>query len=172
MSPTDMSTVGTPDSSSTSNNMQQARFALQPDFGINTAVPDLSAMMFPSADPFAYPNQPMAAFDSIKSENMGLMNNSQIPQMYLSNGIPTPTSGRYDDLEGQLFGPLPPYLNQGQQSYDVNQLGAGPGMMGGLGPDMNYHTGVTPNNEMAGNFDGFFSGDGDEWSSALDQRFG
>lgn len=170
-----MSTVGTPDSSSTSNSIQQSRFPIQqPQFGINTAVPDLTAMMFPSADPFAYPNQPMAAFDNLKQENVGLMNNSQIP-LFLSNGTPTPTSGRYDDLEGQLFGPLPPYLSQGQQNYDFNShLGTGSGMMHGLpGQDLTYHTGVTPNNDMAGNFDGFFSGDGDDWSNGLtDQRFG
>lgn len=168
-------TVGTPDSSSTSNSMQQPHFPMQqPQFGINTAVPDLSAMMFPSADPFAYPNQPTAAFDNIKQDNIGMMNNSQIPPMFLSNGAPTPTSGRYDDLEGQLFGPLPPYLTQGQPNYDLNShLGTGPGIVDGLGQDMNYHTGVTPSNEMAGNFDGFFSGDGDEWSNNItDQRFG
>ena len=38
----------------------------------NNYVPDLSSMMFPSADPFAYPNQPMTALEnrqSIKQEN-------------------------------------------------------------------------------------------------------
>ncbi|KUJ21154.1 uncharacterized protein LY89DRAFT_665606 [Mollisia scopiformis] len=174
MSPTDLSAVGTPDSSSTNNSIPQRFPIQQSQFGINTAVPDLSAMMFPSADPFAYPNQAMAAFDNMKQENIGLMNNSQIPPMYLSNGNPTPTSGRYEDLEGQLFGPLPPYLSQGQQNYDLNShLGAASGMMGGLSQDMNYHTGITPSHEMAGNFDGFFSGDGDNWSNSLaDQRFG
>ncbi|KAE8451957.1 hypothetical protein EG329_002121 [Mollisiaceae sp. DMI_Dod_QoI] len=154
MSPTDISAVGTPDSSSTNNSLQQPRFPMQqPQFGINTAVPDLSAMMFPSADPFAYPNQPMTAFDNMKQESIGLMNNSQMPHMFVPNG--TPTGGRYDDLEGQLFGPLPPYLTQGQQNYDIHShIGAGSGMMGSLGPDLNYHTGVTPSNEMAGNFDG------------------
>lgn len=168
-------TVGTPDSGSTNNSIQQPHFPMQQSqFGINTAVPDLSAMMFPSADPFAYPNQPMAAFDNIKQDNISIMSNSQIPPLFLSNSTPTPSSGRYDDLEGQLFGPLPPYLTQGQPNYDLNpHIGTVPGIIGGLGQDMNYHTGVTPSNEMAGNFDGFFSGDGDEWSNNItDQRFG
>ncbi len=71
----------------------------------------------------------------------------------------------YDDLEGQLFGPLPPYLQQGQP-YDM-QSHVGGNMMTGISPDMHYHTGITPNDEMAGAFDGIFSGDGDEWGNML-----
>ena len=118
-------------------------------------------MMFPSADPFAYPNQPMMEFDNIKQENIGNM-----PQPnYLLNGT---QPGIYDDLEGQLFGPIPPYLMQGQPNFDVSQMDAG---MSGLNPqELSYHTGVTPNGEM--NFEAIFLGEGDEWSSSLaDQRF-
>lgn len=32
--------------------------------GLNVPLPDMSAMMFPSADPFAYPNQPMTTFEN------------------------------------------------------------------------------------------------------------
>ncbi|KAG0646975.1 Activator of stress 1 [Hyphodiscus hymeniophilus] len=156
MSPSDLSATGTLDSSSTSNSNQQ--YNMQ-QFGPNTALPDLSAMMFPSADPFAYPNQPMIEFDNIKQENTG-----NLPQPnYMSNA-----SGMYDDLEGQLFGPIPPYLMQGQPSFEVSaQLDGG---MSGLPPhEMNYGTGIAPSGEM--NFDGIFSGEGDDWSSFTDQRF-
>jgi hypothetical protein len=159
MSPAELSATGTPDSSSTSNSIQLQQYNLQ-QFGGNDALPDLSAMMFPSADPFAYPNQPMMEFDNIKQENIG---NMPLPN-YLSNG-----PGIYDDLEGQLFGPIPPYLMQGQPNFDISaQMDTG---MSGLNPqEVNYHTGVTPNGDL--NFDSIFSGEGDEWSNMLaDQRF-
>jgi hypothetical protein len=159
MSPSDISATGTPDSSSTSNSIQQQPYNLQ-QFGANNALPDLSAMMFPSADPFAYPNQPMMEFDNIKQDNIGNM-----PQpSYLSGG-----PGIYDDLEGQLFGPIPPYLMQGQPAFDASTEG-NYGMTGLNPQETNYQTGVTPNGDI--NFDGIFSGEGDEWSNMLaDQRF-
>ena len=50
--------------------------ATQPDFSDLTShsVPDLTAMMFPTSDPFAYPNQPMTTLENqnyIKQENVG-----------------------------------------------------------------------------------------------------
>ena len=74
-----------------------------------------------------------------------------------------------DDLEGQLFGPIPPYLMQGQPNFDV-----GPQMdtaMSGLNPQqMNFQTGVAPNGEI--NFDGIFTGDTEDWGNMMaDQRF-
>lgn len=164
MSPsTDMSPIGTPESSSTSHSLPQ--YNMQPQFGINTAVPDLGAMMFPSADPFAYPNQPMMEFDNIKQENVGMMGGSPVPPIYLSSGGPT---REFDDLQGQLFGPLPPYLTQAPHSYDLQgQMGA-EHMMGGQ--NMNYNAGVPTNEEM--NFDGIFSGDGEDWNNMLaEQRY-
>ena len=158
MSPSEISASGTPDSSSTSNSIPQQPYDMQ-SFASTTALPDLSAMMFPSADPFAYPVQPMMEFDNIKQEDTG---NISQPN-YLSNG-----PGLYDDLEGQLFGPIPPYLMQGQPNFDISQMDVG---MSELAPqEVGYHTGITPNVEM--NFDGIFSGEGDEWNSMLaDQRF-
>lgn len=158
MSPSDLSATGTPDSSSTGNSIQQQQYNLQ-QFGGNNALPDLSAMMFPSADPFAYPNQPLMEFDNIKQENTGNI----LQPSFLSNG-----RGVYDDLEGQLFGPIPPYLMQGQPNFDVSaQMDPG---MSGLNQEMNYQTGGIPNGDM--NFEGIFSGEGDDWSSMLvDQRF-
>jgi hypothetical protein len=170
MSPVDMSAKGTPESITTSNSVQTP-YMDQQQFGIINNLPDLSAMMFPSADPFAYPNQPMMEYDNVKQENMPMMNESPAPQlMFSSNGH----SGRiYDDLEGQLFGPIPPYLQQGQPSYNLHTQVGNPSMMEGVDSSMGYHTGVTLNNDgMLGNFDGIFSGDGGDWSSMLaDPRF-
>lgn len=71
--------------------------------------PDLSAMMFPSADPFAYPNQPMTTLESrnsIKSED-------SLNVFELANA--SITGGPYENLDAQIYGQLPPYLMQGQQ---------------------------------------------------------
>lgn len=149
----------------------QTPYLQQQQFGINSALPDLSAMMFSSADPFAYPNQPMMEYDNIKHENTLIMNGSPAPHMIFSNDH---SGGRmYDDLEGQLFGPIPPYLQQGQPTYNMQPQMGGVNMMGVMEPSVGYHTGVTPNNdEMTGNFDGIFSGDGEEWGNVMaDPRF-
>lgn len=73
--------------------------------GQNNYVPDLSSMMFPSADPFAYPNQPMTTLEtrqSIKQES------PMDPNMF----SPPNTSGPpYENLD---YGSLP-YLMQNQQ---------------------------------------------------------
>jgi hypothetical protein len=168
LSPTDLSASGTPDSSSTTNSLHGSQYSLPP---VNkNGLPDLSAMMFPSADPFAYPNQPMIELDNVKQENFGgLDNSSQAPSMYIpnnNNGL-----GMYDDLEGQLFGPIPPYLMQGQQQFDMSDhMDVTNNTMSGTNPQsMHFHTGLTPGTEM--NFEGIFSGDGEEWSNMADHTF-
>lgn len=166
MSPA-LSSTGTPESTTAANSLQQSPFPLQQPFHINSAISDLNVMMFPSADPFAYPNQPLMEFDNVKQENISTGQGPQGQRIYLSNGVNGP--GLYDDLEGQLFGPLPPYLMQGQPNYDLQgHMDTTNSIVGGLDPqEMIYPTGVTANGEMPGNFDGIFSGDGDEWSSML-----
>jgi len=109
----------------------------------------------------------MMDFDAVKQENVPMLNGGQNSASYLSNAG---GSGVYDDLEGQLFGPIPPYMTQGQQNFDFQaQADLSRGMMPGLNPqDMNYHTGLTPNGDM--NF--VLSGDGGEWGNMLaDQRY-
>lgn len=71
----------------------------------NSYVPDLSSMMFPSADPFVYPNQPMTTLEhrqSIKQEN------PMDPNMF---SPPNTSSAPYNNLD---YGSLP-YMVQGQQ---------------------------------------------------------
>jgi hypothetical protein len=171
MSPADLSSNGTPDSTTAANSLQQSPYSLQQPYNISNAIPDLNAIMFPSADPFAYPNQPLMEFDNVKQEDVGVPNEAQGQRLYLPNGANGP--GLYDDLEGQLFGPLPPYLMQRQPNYNLpGQMDATNSMMSGLNPqEMMYQSGVTAGGEMAGNFDGIFSGDGDDWSNIIDQRY-
>ncbi|CAL3964880.1 hypothetical protein PZA11_002220 [Diplocarpon coronariae] len=156
---TDILTNGTPKTSSI-----QPQYAIQPQFGLNTPVPDLGAMMFPSNDPFAYPNQPMMNFDNTKQEAIGRINGTQATPLYSSKNGP---GQEYDDLQGHFFGPFPPYLPRMQQYCDMQ------GAMGTdlMGQSINYSTGLMPNDEM--NFDGIFSGDRENWSNVLgDQRLG
>ena len=97
--------------------------------------PDVSAMMFPSADPFAYPNQPMT---TLENRNMIKCEDGFDANMYdLAN---TTMMGRaYDNLNAQIYGPLPPYLMQGQQlgaalqsaspPLDINYMITDPNLM-------------------------------------------
>ncbi|KAH6681977.1 fungal-specific transcription factor domain-containing protein [Halenospora varia] len=163
-----MSTVTTPDSYGTPNTMPHYPTPLPRS--VNNSLPDLSSVMFPSADPFAYPpNQPMMEFDNVKQEDMVPNNSTQPPNMYISSN-PSGAPGIYDNLEGQIFGPLPPYLTQGQQqTFDYQgQMGNAGGMVPGINPqEMNYHTGLTPNGEM-----NFLLSDADDWSNMLgDPRY-
>ncbi len=75
---------------------------------------DLNAMMFPSADPFAYPNNPMTIFED-QQQKRGVLDtsmggNPMVMSDAVSNNIP------YDNLEVQLYDPLPPYLAQPGQA--------------------------------------------------------
>ncbi|MCJ1389554.1 hypothetical protein MMC18_002411 [Xylographa bjoerkii] len=122
-SSSDQAGTMTPDSSVSGGlpfSSNQTPFNMQQSFSNPTALPDLSAMMFPSNDPFAYPNQPMTTLENrqfTKQEN------------YDPGGLYTSTPNNnspYENPDVQLFGPLPPYLMGGHH----------PGMMQGLGPQI------------------------------------
>lgn len=98
---------GSQDPYSTSNNSPSS--SVPPSatsYGMsNTYVPNLSSLMFPSADPFAYPNQPMTTLEnrqSIKQENPMDSNMFSPPN---TSGAP------YHNLD---YGSLP-YMAQNQQ---------------------------------------------------------
>jgi hypothetical protein len=167
ISPADLSFASTPTSSSADPTARHPEFNIPQAFGSTDFFPDLSAMMFPSGDPFAYPNQPMTEFENIKQENIADVQNSPAAAMFLSNG--TTGSGIYDDLEGQLFGPIPPYLMQGQQLFDASgQIGNESNILSGLGPQqMNYS--YTSNVDV--NFDGILAGGDNNWTGlGLEQQ--
>lgn len=113
-------------------------------------LPDMSAMMFPSADPFAYPNQPMTTFENTahfnqfqpKSESGGFplsepssarnsgifpngagfsgMGASASASPSMNNGAIGTPNSGSGDLDAQLFGPMPMYLMQGSQHGMLN----------------------------------------------------
>ena len=78
-------------------------------------VPDLSAMMFPSADPFAYPNQPITTL-----ENRQDIKQEQSDGGFAMGPLPNTTNPPYDDLDGRLYGGIPDSMLPNQSgSYPV-----------------------------------------------------
>lgn len=170
ISPSELSTTGTPESGSTANgNRQQSDYKFDQPLGDSSGLPDLSAMMFPSADPFAYPNQPIMEFDNLQNKDANMPGGTSAPpDVFLGNG--NTGSGLYEDLQGQLFGPLPPYLMQNQATLDVSgQLNMDINGMDSLSPeDLSAYPGFSPDSGM--NFDEVFSGNSDEWSNMLGEQ--
>jgi len=188
---TDKTGVMTPDSASSSSNLPFAQpqqgYGIPQGYGAGGGgLQDLSAMMFPSADPFAYPNQPMTTLEnhhsqfgnpspshpprpnphpintnpSIKSEHSFSSapsdpHHPHNPNIY--NNTPSTSGAPYDMSVVQLYGPLPPYLMQGQHP------GMGMPGMGGvemmMGEEWEGRTGLTPGVGTAGMEELF----GEEW---------
>ena len=162
----DSTVMQTPNSPSSSMppSTTQASFGMQNPF-TSQVVPDLSAMMFPSADPFAYPNQPMTTLENrqfIKQENP------------LDSGIynlASTTSASYDGLKSQMFGRMSPYLMQGQQPcfgmQSMNSADAtatSVSMDAGGWPQQPQRSGGTP----GVNFDQLF---GEDWGGWMNQGY-
>ncbi|KAF2712963.1 hypothetical protein K504DRAFT_472475 [Pleomassaria siparia CBS 279.74] len=148
---------------------------------VKVPLPDVSAMMFPSTDPFAYPNQPMTTFENRlqsfapKTESSPTVGN--LP--FQVSGIdmkPQPTTyspsalsnvqmepRRPDDNNVQLFGPMPMYLMQGSQL-------AGAQNQRGFRPQPTPQQGQVPGSDSM-NFDDIFGGE--EWANTfMDQGLG
>ncbi|KAK7935441.1 Activator of stress protein 1 [Apiospora marii] len=71
----------------------------------------LGGMVFPPEDPLAYPHQPRSDFGFQQHMSPSLnpvVSHAPDPSQYFT------TTGPYDGIEGQLMGPLPPYLMQTQ----------------------------------------------------------
>ncbi|KAK1750788.1 putative transcriptional regulatory protein [Echria macrotheca] len=88
----------------------------------------LDAVMFSSGDPFAYPSQPLmdaSAFHPGGRSGSHAGTPQGQDQFYMQNV--------YDDIEGQLLGPIPPYLvpqGQGHHAMDpASQMYNAPNML-------------------------------------------
>ncbi|GAB7353063.1 hypothetical protein MBLNU459_g3613t1 [Dothideomycetes sp. NU459] len=81
----------------------------------NPNLPDLSAMMFPSAEPFNYPNQPLTTFENNQfGKDQAFFNSlssASTPQMM---GAGQASAVDNDKLEAQFY-TLPPYMMQPSQ---------------------------------------------------------
>ncbi len=121
----DPSAVATPDSQTGSILSAQAQpspYLMQPQSNTNDFF-NLNAMMFPSADPFAYPNNPITILENQQSTQRPLSSTPVENSILMPDQI---VNNTYDNVEVQLYGPLPPYLAQAQQampgiSLPVNQ---------------------------------------------------
>ena len=69
-------------------------------------LPDLSGIMFPSPDPFVYPNQPMMTLENQK------MFQPESTNPFNTCETPSSTTGWHGALDSQIFTPLPPYMMQ------------------------------------------------------------
>ncbi|KAL8847313.1 MAG: hypothetical protein Q9221_007629 [Calogaya cf. arnoldii] len=100
----------------TPSDARQANFSPQAAIG-RGKLPDLSTMMFPSNDPFAYPNQPMSTLESLHGGNQG-----QFFDMQLFNNFTTGEG--YSGNIAPFYGPLPAYPMIGR-SPNLNASHAG-----------------------------------------------
>lgn len=170
---------GTPESSSTTNSLQASNANYQapprqPQQQRQQVIPDLTAMMFPSTDPFAYPNHAMMEFDNIQQKREvvdDMMDGGSIQTMFMMGGTANndmSNTALYDNLEGQLFGPLPAYLLQTPTTND--NLRSAPenldftNLNGFSNPGLDI-SGLTPNGSGAVigggmNFDEIFGNEG------------
>ncbi|KAL7626571.1 Gypsy retrotransposon integrase-like protein 1 [Parahypoxylon ruwenzoriense] len=116
-SPLDLS-MPSPDSVAAAGLHESNHMDLQQQQAISTGNPihQLDAVMFPSDDPLAYPNQPQVDFGThqtgIPDASPGGMSHHDASQFYIPHF--------YDGIEGQLMGPLPPYFMQSQAQPGFN----------------------------------------------------
>lgn len=105
--------------------------------GLNIPISDISTMMFPSADPLAYPNPPMATFENKYSHafdrrldsssvvgSTSAIDMKPYPAIFAPSGMPAGTLRR-PESEAQLFGPMPVYLMQAAQAQRGHPLHSG-----------------------------------------------
>ncbi|KAF6825568.1 C6 transcription factor [Colletotrichum plurivorum] len=114
----DMSSRATPDSvSTTASSNQRPQGFLPPhvNSGNMNHISKLDSLMFPSEDPFAYPNQPMMELGYQKGPGPNV------------SGPPDTSSfimpGAFDEIDTQLLGQSPAYFLQGQGQQHHHQPG-------------------------------------------------
>ena len=92
---------------------------LPPSNYTNSAITNMSTMMFPPADdPLGYPSQPLTTFENNQqySKNSPYVNQGFNGMENTSPMLPPPSRGSRDDnLEAQFFA-LPPYIEQQRQA--------------------------------------------------------
>ena len=100
--------------------------------GLNVPIADISTMMFPSADPLAYPNQPMTAFENKHPQAFDRSTGTPVsghppplptsmdlkghPAMFAPTSMPH-APARHMESEAQIFTSMPMYMMQGAQQY-------------------------------------------------------
>ncbi|KAI8966227.1 fungal-specific transcription factor domain-containing protein [Daldinia sp. FL1419] len=113
-SPLDLS-IPSPDSATAAMHEPSPLDLQHQAFSAGNPVHQLDAVMFPSDDPLEYPNQPQLDFSAHQS---GVPDGS--PDLSHHGTAPFYVPNFYDGIEGQLMGPLPPYLMQSQAQAGFN----------------------------------------------------
>ena len=110
-SPESASTANIDSTSATPSSSSQSTFG--PNQQYSNILPDMADIMFPSADPFAYPNQPMM---TLEDQNLFRPENTNV---FSASDTPATTRGPYGAFDTQFFGSWPPYMMQ----FPENDLG-------------------------------------------------
>ncbi|KAL7789798.1 fungal-specific transcription factor domain-containing protein [Trichoderma ceciliae] len=112
----DMSSRATPDSTSTVESSHRHPFQPHPLSGHhvhNNPMHKLDALMFPSDDPFAYPNQPMMELGFPSKTDVPVVS---MPHQTQDSGFFFPAS--LDEMGDQFMGQPPPYMMPQQQQQN------------------------------------------------------
>jgi hypothetical protein len=114
MSPLDVSATTPETTGSGSMHEHSQGFHNAPGGGLNP-LHQLDAIMFPSEDPLAYPNQPGMHFSA-----QGPRGHNPSPSVSHQQDAAQFYMPMYGGIEAPLMGPLPPYLmqDQGQTGFD------------------------------------------------------
>ncbi|KID75097.1 Activator of stress response 1 [Metarhizium brunneum] len=112
--PMDLSSRTTPDSTSNASSTHRHRFPSQPlnAHSIHNPVNKLDSLMFPSEDPFAYPNQPMM--------ELGFQPKADAPGITMA--APNASfffTGSFEEMGDQILGQPPPYMTPQQQHHPM-----------------------------------------------------
>ncbi|KAL7932109.1 fungal-specific transcription factor domain-containing protein [Trichoderma chlorosporum] len=126
MMPMDLSSRATPDSTSTAESVHRHPYQQHPlggHLGHSNPVHKLDSLMFPSDDPFAYPNQPMM---ELGFTGKGEVQAVSLPHQPQDSGFFFPAS--LDDMGDQFMGQPPPYMMPQQQPPPPQQNSMGMNM--------------------------------------------
>lgn len=128
--PLDLGSRTTPDSTSTGGASvpQHQAYAGNPAAPVGTpsSLNKLGALMFPSEDPFAYPNQPMMELGLQQKMQQAPMQGQEAVQD--GNTAPFFMQGSFDEMESHLLGQIPPFMveqaQQGGLEMPVHMFGS------------------------------------------------
>lgn len=137
--PFEMSSRATSGSPSTAGSSQHQQYPGQQQYNSHNPVHKVDNLMFPSEDPFAYPNQPMM---ELGFQPPVAMSNQAQSQFFMP--------GSMDGMDSQLLGQAPPYVIQhpeGQPGLEFSANMYNPNMFGvpmGQQSSAHSHQGMHP----------------------------
>ena len=115
-SPADANFASRESASATPSSSTQSAFGQSQQYSSN--LPDLTEIMFPSPDPFAYPNQPMMTLENQK------IFHPEPTNPFNTCDRPASTTGWHGAIDSQIFTPLPPYMMQfPQHGLEFDSMG-------------------------------------------------